>query len=532
MNNNNMPRRPGGAPPARAPPGRPPPVNPIDLKRPAGAPPGLVPITDLKPPPRAPPPSQLNQTFQRPLVVDMGHKGEDKDQSPATGSSSSSSTQLINEINAQPKQANYIPTPTKKEGAIAMFETGIERQTTPATTTTSDQKDPMSSSSSAQVPPPTRGPPPGRGVPTANANAAAMMMRSPRPLPPRVNPPGIPDGQPMPPMQKSDDMKKAPAPVKPPPTTVTGGRAPPPEDPETYTMRKKSKTAPLPPTTEPPLLRVKKKEEEVVLKRREKELPEFESSDEEEEGPALVQQPLPFGVLKQPLPLTNEERKIAEEKALKEAEALKQKAEVERKAEEERVLRAKMREMSDAPPADIPKGSRLTGFVPAAPSDGGIGSIGGGETSSVKHLDKHFDDSKIAQSLSRGRLLIKCIEGIDIRRKDDLDKIPRNDSFIKFRLGVAERHPWKNSAVKRKQDSNPQYGGEVISFDITDPAQFVYQEDLQLCIELWNKSMTRDELVGSVTMSVVRFMKQPFVSYTEKVPIYYNGVPKATMKVR
>lgn len=517
INNNNMPRRPAGAPPARPPPGRPPPVNPIDLKRPAGAPPGLVPITDLKPPPRAPPPSQLNQTFQRPLVVDMTHKSEVKVQSPEA------STQLVNEINAQPKQANYVPTPTKKEGAIAMFETGIERPIT-----TPDQKDPISSP--AQIP--ARGPPgptPGRGVPTTNA----AMMRSPRPLPPRVNPPGIPDGQPMPPMQKSDDMKKAPAPVKPPPTTVTGGRAPPPEDPETYAMRKKSKTgqtiAPLPPTTEPPLLRVKKKEEEVVLKRREKELPEFESSDEEEEGPPLVQQPLPFGVLKQPLPLTHEERKAVEEKALQEAEAAKQKAEAERKAEEERILRAKMREMNDdTPPADIPKGSRLTGFVPVAPSGGG----GGREETSVKHLDKHFDDSKIAQSLSRGRLQIKCIEGIDIRRKDDLDKIPRNDPFIRFRLGVAERHPWKNSAVQRKQDSNPHFGDEVISFDITDPAQFVYQEDLQLCIELWNKSMTRDELVGSVTMSVVRFMKQPFVSYTEKVPIYYNGIPKATMKVR
>jgi len=507
---NNMPKRPAGAPPARSPPGRPPLVSPIDLKRPA-APPGLVPITDLKPPPRAPPPAQLNQTFQRPLVDMMGQKGEDKDQSPGP-----LSTPSFNEVNAQPKQASYTPTPTKKEGAIAMFETQIERQSTP------DQKDPMSSP--VQVP--ARGTPgliPGRGVPVN-----ATMMRSPRPLPPRVNPPGIPDGQPMPPMQKSDDMKKAPAPVKPPPTTVTGGRAPPPEDPETYAMRKNSKAtgAPLPPTSEPPLLRVKKKEEEIILKRREKDLPEFESSDDEEEGPALVQQPLPFGVLKQSLPLTNEEKRVAEEKALKEAELMKQKAEIERKTDEERMLRAKMREM-ETPPPDIPKASsRLTGFVPAAPS------INNNEPSIQKQLDKHFDDSKIAQSLSRGRLVIKCIEGIDIRRKDDLDKIPRNDSFIKFRLGVAERHPWKTSSVQRKQDSNPQFKDEIISFDITDPAQYVFQEDLQLCIELWNKSMTRDELVGSVTMSVVRFMKQAFISYTEKVPIYYNGIPKATMKVR
>lgn len=43
--------------------------------------------------------------------------------------------------------------------------------------------------------------------------------------------------------------------------------------------------------------------------------------------------------------------------------------------------------------------------------------------------------------------------------------------------------------------------------------------------------MTKNDLVGTVTMSMVRFMKQPFVAYTEKVPIYYPGATRTTMKV-
>ncbi len=147
------------------------------------------------------------------------------------------------------------------------------------------------------------------------------------------------------------------------------------------------------------------------------------------------------------------------------------------------------------------------------------------------HIDKHFDDSVLGKTLTRGRLSIKCIEGYDIRRKDDQDKVPRNDPFIKFRLGVMERHPWKTTETRRKQNGTPNFENEVVFFDVVDPLQYIFQEDLQICIELWNKSLTRNDLVGSVTMSVVRFFKKPFVSYTEKVPVYYPGMTRTLMKV-
>ena len=81
-------------------------------------------------------------------------------------------------------------------------------------------------------------------------------------------------------------------------------------------------------------------------------------------------------------------------------------------------------------------------------------------------LDKFDDDSSLGKILSRGRLSIKCIEGFDIRRKDDQDKFPRNDPFLKFRLGVAERLPWKSTETKRKQDANPKFDDEVVFLGI------------------------------------------------------------------
>jgi len=38
--------------------------------------------------------------------------------------------------------------------------------------------------------------------------------------------------------------------------------------------------------------------------------------------------------------------------------------------------------------------------------------------------------------LNRARFSIKCIEGLDIHRRNDTDRIPRNDPFLKFKLGA------------------------------------------------------------------------------------------------
>jgi hypothetical protein len=532
-----------GAGPAVGPPGG------LNFKRPPGPPPGGVPLNALKPPPRAPPPLALNQTAQRPGIEPSvkrpgspSNAGSDPKKAHTDGAPDAAQSKI---------PATYVVPAPKKQGAIAMFE---EPNEPPAAKADAKSAAPIAATVAAQATPPPGGAPPPRGPPRGppggpppgapggpgGLGPPGPMNRVPRPLPPRPNAPGIPEGQPLPPGGKPAEATRVPAPVRPPPRGPGGGRAPPAEDPQTYEQRKELKITPPAPTSEPPLLRVKKVHEPEVVKRRERDMPEFDSSDEDEEAPNFVKQPLPFGVLKQPLPKTKAERDADEERARKEAAAkaaLIASEYVMDSGAAAPPLGAQGRQLSmmsagsasTAQPSQAPRENKLSGFVPPPPSVQAAKIDLNAPTGT--DIGKHYDDSKLGASLTRGRLSIRCIEGHDIRRKDDQEKVPRNDSFIRFRLGVAERHPWKNTETKRKQDSNPKFDDEIIFFDITDPAQFVFQEDLQLCIELWNKSTTKNELVGTVTMSVVRFFKKPFVSFTEKVPIYYPGATRTPMKV-
>ena len=476
---------------------------------------------------------------------------------------------------APPKQTNNFvqSPPSKKKGAISMFE---EPEEVPAPAAPAEAKRPAPPNDPQALfergaP---HGGPPGRPPPRApppRPPGAAAMVRTPRPLPPRTNPPGIPPGQPLPPGDRQGAVGvKPPAPVRPPPRGPAGGRAPPKEEPVDIGERLGDTYKPEPPTSEPPLLRIKRpKVDENPLKRREKEMPEYESSDDDEDDPNFVKQPLPFGVLKQEVPKTSlqlkEEAAKAKERERAAAAAVASRlasaetvggggndeaeaimlpdspesraataqsmasgAPMSRPSSSESVTSMAMTAMTrtDAP-SDALRDNRMSGFVPKPPPNAE-------GTTVVESMDlgKHFDDSKLASTLNRGRLCIRCVEGHDIRRKDDQDHIPRNDPFIKFRLGAAERHPWKQTEAKRKQDGNPKFDDELVTFDITDPAQFVFQENLELYIELWNKSTLRNELVGSVNIGVVRFMKQPFVKYLEKVPIYYPGATRTPMKVK
>ena len=176
-------------------------------------------------------------------------------------------------------------------------------------------------------------------------------------------------------------------------------------------------------------------------------------------------------------------------------------------------------EDEEAPPMKIPPSMgvalKSTAFVPPPPSE----------------YEPEFDHSSIAKTLPNGRLSIKCISGINIRRKDEVNKVPKQDPFLKFKLGAAERHPWKASQVRRKQTDEPNFEGEIVYFDITDPQNFVFNGDMQLTIECWNKGTFKDEPMGSVTLSIVRFIKQPFISYTERIPIYYAGAKTSQSKL-
>jgi hypothetical protein len=102
----------------------------------------------------------------------------------------------------------------------------------------------------------------------------------------------------------------------------------------------------------------------------------------------------------------------------------------------------------------------------------------------------------------------------------------------RFKLGAAERHQWITTQVKRKQDNNPNFEDEIIHFDVLDPINYVMNEDLHLVIELWNKSTLKDECMGTVAMSVVRFFSKPYMAFEEKVPVCYPNTKKTNGKVR
>lgn len=488
-------------------------------------------LTSIKPPPNAPPPDNLQSSAQRP--------GIDGAKTLMTTGSNEAKVEGA----AQPKALAAVTSPPQqKAGAISMFETQLPKKSDLAAEAESMPTLPAG----ARGPPPRgppRAPPPRALPPSADPTLQAPGMRAPRPLPPRIAPPGIPQGQPLPPGGKVPEEKKPPAPIRPPPMTAEGHRAPPVDDPAEE-LRKRKLQPVVAPTSQPPLLRVKKVRDPNVVKRRERDMPEFESSDEDEEPPNFVQQPLPFGVLKQEIPPIRLGGKPADDEDDAPVPAAAKSVASDSKAADSKTADSKTAESKSiatpnslkpaasvapskpsGPPSIAPddaSSQQPSSFVPAAP-------VG---VASMVSQDQHFDNSAIGRTLAAGRLSIRCIEGIDIRRKEDKDRVPRNDPFIKFRLGAGERHPWKATQVQRKQNANPTFDNEIIYFDLVDPKQFVLNDDVQLCIELWNKSTSKNELVASVTMSVLRFFKQPFVSYTEKVPIYYAGATRSTMKVR
>merc|ERR1711988_1238977 len=70
-------------------------------------------------------------------------------------------------------------------------------------------------------------------------------------------------------------------------------------------------------------------------------------------------------------------------------------------------------EDEDAPPIDIPPSMGVSmatsSFVPPPP----------------EVFEPEFDTSKLAYELTPGRLTIRCIAGINVRRKDEVNKVPK-----------------------------------------------------------------------------------------------------------
>jgi hypothetical protein len=313
--------------------------------------------------------------------------------------------------------------------------------------------------------------PKGAVMPPPGSVPETPKQRVPRPAPPRPQPPGIPDGQPFPPAASAQPIeKKGPAPVRPPPDRTQAPLSPQKElTPDEGVPPAKA------PTSEPPMRKGRKPPPaEKVVKRRDRADPEFEESSDEEDG---------------------KRAKLVEQKTDAVLVTIDGKTKTANQAKDPKSVS----------PQDL-LDNATQGLVLPPPQD----------------LEIDFG-SKLAKQLSCGRLSIRCIEGIDVKRQGDTAKEPRLDPWIKFKLGSSDRHPFVSTEVKRKQTTMPQFEDEIIYFNVADPGQYVFQEDLQLTIQLWNSSTLKDENIGQVTMSVVRFFMSPFTPYEENVPVYYPG---------
>lgn len=508
---------------------------------------------------------------------------------------------------------------TRKAGAISMFDEA-EIPQEPAEKKT---KDPAGQAKPTGVPRPNA-----PGAPSADPSVP--MTRVPRPLPPRPMPAGIPDGQPLPPETRPQKEVKDAAPVRPPPNR---NRAPPIEDPNAP-KPKIIVPDPNPPGTVPPFIRGLKPppDEGPPVKRRDRELPEFESSSEDEEEVkaktarkakrvdpiAGVNVPLAVNDVKARAlvdatsrgPAASAPTSLPAKPTAAAGEAEKASAQTPSATKKVVEMQLKPESISQPAPAASKAASALddptrAGGVPETPVVGTPAAaavaqpvvaqlkpqqpaaalvvesqpvpspappppqsapkpappqvieppppmVEEAEVAVAPPSDVRMEltknafiapppivdsselnfNSPLLKYITSGRLSIRCIEGIEIQRKDDPNKVPRTDPFLKFKLGAAERHPWKSTAIKRKQTNFPKFDDEIVSFDVTDPVLFVFQEDVILIIEVWNKSPLQDECLGRVTMSVVRFITKPFLAFEERVPVYYPGATATNSKLR
>lgn len=509
------PRRPGAPSPALSIP-RPPPLDPNqnvrgvgennvrgmgESKRPPGPPPGAPPLMALKPPPFEPPPRNLAQVLNRPPLENFKPIEIPGPQvKGASFNTNSSSDVKLPTSENQPGRGMVAPRSLigelqeekeSKNIAISSRGAAAPKFNSSLKPTLSRKAGAISMFESPKDQPPqepaekkikdsdgtTKSLP--RGAPRPGPPTNDLMARIPRPLPPPPQPEGIPLNQPLPPeTQPEKEISIQPAPLKPAPNR---NRAPPREDPVPVVP------TPTPPEEPPTKKEKKEKLGEIISSEIIKETDEFDEISEDE-GPSPVSS-----------------KKGMELIDTKKAHQISQFEPVVEKAESAENLK--------------------TAIVPFLTEN-----LKNSTIKPTSAIDPEIDfESKLAKRLSAGRFSIKCIRGSNIRRQHDTSG--RSDPFLRLRLGQAERHPWRSSEYKRKQTTEPSFDGDVISFDVLHPVEFVIGEDLVLCIEVWNKSTLRDEIIGEVSLSVVRFFEQPFVAYQEVLPLYFPGETETTMSL-
>ena len=549
-----------------------------EIKKPPGPPPGAgVPISKLKPPPMAPPPIDINQSMQRPFIQNVKEIDLQKGKS-----SPSSSNRPIVPAEAMPARgppprgpvdggaSGYVP-----DAGYGLVGAGLKVQgsTTPkfAFSKSSVMKKAGAISMFENVVPPPQ--PPSESKDSANNKVAidnsaedlkTPEPRLPRPVAPIVIPPGIPSNQPLPPAIKPEKAVVPPPPIRPVPNR---GRAPPKEAPPEDAVKK-----PVAPVAEPPF---KKGYREPVaietrkLKRREMEDPEFEESSGEEEEtknvvdaakpvmevPSVVVEEGSVGSPQKKRSVVTSDASISGVSASASTTLLRMKSSVVSQSEQQAPPAQPSASPEDPASAGTGKLMRQTSQrsvtfsqaidntqAPASPISRKTSRVSLARTNTAFPDEVPALEEESARGTSRGglvplpppeakaaavnignaggRFTIKCIEGVDIKKQDTRgDNLARQDVFLKFKLGSAEKFPTHSTEVRRKQDSNPIFDNELVVFDMAKVAPYVFNNDIVLYIEVMNSNLVRDELMCGVAMSVLRFFQHPYMTYREVVPL-------------
>jgi hypothetical protein len=151
------------------------------------------------------------------------------------------------------------------------------------------------------------------------------------------------------------------------------------------------------------------------------------------------------------------------------------------------------------------------------------------------------DDYRLAGLIPRGRFSITCLEALQLMYSSHFAHTGPVSVSLRCRLGprispvTGNPNPWKTTEIyTSSRHQNPNFDNEFLSFDVVDVRPFIAMNDLSLHVQLiqhasssmssrqegrYMQHLKNEEVIAAVSMSVIRFFRQPFVRFEERVPL-------------
>ena len=149
------------------------------------------------------------------------------------------------------------------------------------------------------------------------------------------------------------------------------------------------------------------------------------------------------------------------------------------------------------------------------------------------------------RELRPGRFSIKCVEAANVRRKDQTTGRTRMNPYLRFALRGSESGSGSGSSSSRRRvddvvrvtrtlrgtGKDPYFKGEILTFDISDPHDYVRDGDVRVVAQVLDETerggrrrggeaeggdgdgdgdsdgSDDDTLLGEVTFSALRFLR-------------------------